>query len=80
MEKKDKQDNRDRLCKIILQITKLFSFLFTSRFGSFLSDNISLTVFIVAKENGKVVIALRRGGILQGQYPACICLCRREIY
>lgn len=66
------------MCKIILQITKLFSFLSRSSFGNFLSDNIVLTTFIIAKKNDKAVIALRRGDILQGQYPAC--LCRREIY
>lgn len=61
------------MCKVILQITKLSSFLFTSSFGSFLSANIVLTAVIIAKENDRAVTALRRGDILQGQYPAYIC-------
>lgn len=67
------------MCKIILQITKLFSFLFRSSFGSFLSANIVLTAVIVAKKNDRVVIALRRGGILQGQYPAYISVQKKDI-
>lgn len=59
---------------------KIFSFLFTSNFGSFLTDNIALTAFIIGKENDNVDIALRRGDILQGQYPAFIHLHRRKIY
>lgn len=68
------------MCKIVLQITKLFSFLFTSSFGSFLTDNVALTAFIIGKKNDNVDIALRRGDILQGQYPAYIHLYRRKIY
>lgn len=36
--------------------------------------------FIIAKENGKPVIGLKRDDMLQEQYPACICLFRRETY
>lgn len=68
------------MCKIVLQRTKLFSFLFISSFGSFLIDNIALTAFIIGKENDNVDIALRRSDILQGQYPAFIHLHRRKIY
>lgn len=68
------------MCKTVLQITKLFSFLFTSNFGSFLTDNIALTAFIMGKKNDNVDIALRRGDILQGQYPAFIHLHRIKIY
>lgn len=68
------------MCKTLLQITKLFSFLFTSNFGSFLTNNTALTTFIIGKENDNVDIAFRRGDILQGQYPAFIHLHRRKIY
>lgn len=68
------------MCKTVLQITKLFSFLFRSNSGCFLTDNIALTAFIIGKKNDNVDIAIRRGDILQGQYPAFIHLHKRKIY
>lgn len=84
-EKNDMQDNTDRRghranVQDNSANNKAIFFSIHKQFGSFLSDNIALTAFIIAKENDKAVTALRRSDILQGQYPACIHLCRKEIY